>query len=80
MSKKEQIDVVDRLILLEQERNNLTIRIARECVIEIMDIIEDIAKTKILDDSILVALNKLIDLKTILIEEDYDPLNTQLKD
>lgn len=80
MSKKEQIDTVDRLILLEQERNNLTIRIAREYVIEIMDIIEDIAKTKILDDSILVALNKLMDLKSMLIEEDYDPLNTQLKD
>lgn len=80
MNKKEQCDIVEKLIWLYQEKNNLTIRIAKEYVIEIMDIIEDIAKTKIIDDSIFVALNKLIDLKSILIEEDNNPLNTQLKD
>lgn len=72
-------EIFDRLIALQQEKNNLTICIAREYVKEIFDIIEDIAKTKILDDSIFVALNKLIDLKSILIEEDYSNGNTQLK-
>ena len=80
MNKNEKCDIVEKLIWLYQEKNNLTIRIARMYVIEIMDIIEDIAKTKIIDDSILVALNKLMNLKSMLIEEDYDPLNTQLKD
>lgn len=80
MNKKEKCDIVEKLIWLYQEKNNLTIRIAREYVIEIMDIIEDIAKTKIIDESIMVALNKLMDLKSMLIEEDYDPLNTQFKD
>lgn len=80
MNKKEECNIVEKLIWLYQEKNNLTIRIARMYVIEIMDIIEDIAKTKIIDDSILVALNKLMNLKSMLIEEDYDSLNTQLKD
>ena len=80
MNKKEKCDIVEKLIWLYQEKNNLTIRIAREYVIEIMDIIEDIAKTKIIDDSIFVALTKLIDLKSILVEEDCEPLNTLLKD
>lgn len=72
-------EIFDRLIALKQEINNLTIRIAREYVKEIFDIIEDIAKTKILDDSIFVALNKLIDLKSILVEEDYCNEDKQLK-
>ena len=73
-------EIFDRLIALEQEKNNITICIAREYVKEIFDIIEDIAKTRILDDSIYVALNKLIGLKSILIEEDYRNENKQLKE
>lgn len=73
-------EIIEKMLLLRQELNNLTICIAREYAKEIFDIVEDIAKTKILDDSIYVALNKLIDLKSILVEEDYCNDNTQLKE
>ena len=57
---------------------------ARKRVKEIYNIVQNIAITKKIDENIFVALNKLMDLKSMLEDEDYweDYFNNlkQLKD
>lgn len=64
-------DYLMLLTELRHKQNNETIKLAREYVKEIYEIIDDIVKTRILDDSIDTAYKKLKELKSILIEEDY---------
>lgn len=64
-------DYLMLLTELKHEQNNDTIKLAREYVKEIYEILDDIVKTRILDNSIDTAYKKLKELKSILIEEDY---------
>lgn len=63
-------DYLMLLMQLKHEQNNRTIKLARIYIKEICEIIDDIVKTRILDNSIDTAYIKLQELKNILIEED----------
>ena len=77
-------DLIDKLIAYVRQRNDFVIFYASKQVKEIYDIIQNIAITKKVDEKIIVALNKLMDLKSMLEDEDYreEQYNkyTQLKD
>lgn len=64
-------DLIDKLIMFVHTKNNLIILLASKRVKEIYDIIQNIAITKVVDERIFVALNKLMDLKSMLEDEDY---------
>lgn len=71
MMAKYEKELLDKLIELYHAKNNLKIHIANKRVKEIYDIIQNIAITKKIDENIIVALNKLMDLKSMLEDENY---------